>query len=341
MHYDYVTVWIIARNEEKYIIRTLEYLNKQSYGKKNFEIIIADWWSTDHTREVSQKFLEDNNITHKVINERLYKNLWSGVSYWPSFGRNVIIHEASQRSQYIAWIDADCRADIAWLEELVKSIQNTDASIAASGWPRLVETEWNISKRELMLNYYFTSAIMTLGNPAFTVRNDIKFVESLAGYNSIYKLEILKKYMYSTAYAFNNDDIEINFRIRRDWYKLLYKPKAKIYHRQDETILEFLKHLINYGEWAARTTKIHKAFPRIYVPLSVGYFLYTVCLPVSLWFLWFIVLVPYSILFLLALVVVVENIKKTKSRRSLYVIVLVFCHPFMYGYWFIREIIKP
>jgi hypothetical protein len=67
-----------------------------------------------------------------------------------------------------------------------------------------------------MLNYYFTSAIMTLGNPAFTVRNDIKFVESLAGYNSIYKLEILKKYMYSTAYAFNNDDIEINFRIRRD-----------------------------------------------------------------------------------------------------------------------------
>ena len=67
-----------------------------------------------------------------------------------------------------------------------------------------------------MINYYFTSAIMTMGNPAFTTRNDIQFVESLAGYNSIYKIDMIKKYMYSTRYAVNNDDIEINFRIRRD-----------------------------------------------------------------------------------------------------------------------------
>ena len=47
---------------------------------------------------------------------------------------------------------------------------------------------------------------------------------------------MIKKYMYSTRYAFNNDDIEINFRIRKDGLKLAYSPEAKIYHRQDETV---------------------------------------------------------------------------------------------------------
>ena len=181
---------------------------------------------------------------------------------------------------------------------------------------------------------------MTMWNPAFTVRNDIKFVESLAWYNSIYKKDMIKKYMYSTKYAFNNDDIEINYRIRKDWYKLAYTPKAKIYHRQNETVWEFLRHLIAYGEWAARTTKLHKAFPRIYVPLSVGYFLYTTFLPLSIYLLWLIILIPYILVFLLAIAVFIENIKKTKNIISIWVFPLVFWHPFMYGFGFIREIIK-
>lgn len=336
----YITIGIIARNEEKHIITTLWHLINQSYPLEKCEIIIADGWSTDQTRQLAEEFLKNNNINHKVINERTYKNIWNWVGFWPSFWRNVIINEASSKSNYIAWIDADCRAEKNRLSQLVKAIVWTEDSIVAAGWPRLVETKWNISKRELMINYYFTSKIMTMWNPAFTTRNDIKFVESLAWYNSIYKIEILKKYMYSTKYAFNNDDIEINFRLRRDWYQLAYTPHAKIYHRQDETIREFLKHLIAYGEWAARTTKIHKAFPRIYVPLSVGYLLYTIWLIFLLPILWNIILIPYILVLWIALLVFIENIIQTKSLQSLKVFILVFWHPFMYGYGFLREILK-
>ncbi len=336
----YVTIGIIVRNEEKYILGTLKYLVQQSYGKDNFEIIIADGWSTDHTREFSIDFLQREHITHKVINEREYPNKRKGVPYWPSFGRNVIIVEASIRSEYIAWIDGDCRADLHWLERLVHKIHWTDATIVAAGWPRLVETQWHISSRELMINYYFTSRIMTMWNPAFAVMENVQFVESLAGYNSIYKIDVIKKYMYSTRYAFNNDDIEINFRIRKDWYKLAYAPEAKIYHRQNETVCEFLRHLVAYGEWAARTCKIHKAFPRIYVPLSVWYFLYTLLLIILLPLQWPIFLIPYILVFFLSVAVFVENIKKTKSWQSLKVFILVFAHPFMYGYGFVREMFR-
>jgi len=70
---------------------------------------------------------------------------------------------------------------------------------------------------------------------------------SIAGYNSIYKKDILKKYMYNTTYPFNTDDIEINYRISKDKLKFLYSSKAKIFHRLDETIEQFLKHLFVYG----------------------------------------------------------------------------------------------
>ena len=64
---------------------------------------------------------------------------------------------------------------------------------------------------------------MSLGNPAFT-KSDAKYIPSIAGYNSIYTTEILKQYRYNTLYAFNTDDIEINYRLVRDGYRFLNVP---------------------------------------------------------------------------------------------------------------------
>ena len=97
---------------------------------------------------------------------------------------------------------------------------------------------------------------MSLGNPAYAERN-VKYMPSVAGYNSMYKREILEKYMYDTTYPFNTDDIEINYRITRNGLKFLYSSQAKIYHRLDETVGQFLKHLFIYGNGAMNTSRLH------------------------------------------------------------------------------------
>lgn len=340
MQKDFISVCIITRNEEKHILKTLEYLANQSYWKENFEIIIVDGNSKDNTIKTTTEFLLKNKIQHKVVNEKNHPNKRWWYDYGHSFARNVSIDLVSDKSKYVAQIDADCRADKYWLENLYKKIKDSDKKIAWAGWPRLVETKWKISKFELMLNYYFTSYIMTMWNPAFCVRKWLKYIPSIAWYNSIYKAEIIKKYMFNTKYATFFDDIEINYRLSRDWYKFLYCPAAKIWHRLEESIMDFYKHMVKYWSGAAKVTKHFKSIPRLYVYMSVWYLLYTLTvIPLSI-YISPLFLLPYILVFLLAIAVFVENIRKTKNMISLRVLPLVFWHPFMYGYGFIKEMFK-
>jgi glycosyltransferase involved in cell wall biosynthesis len=248
LSFPYITVGIIAKNEAKNIENTLKYLMEQSYPHEFFEIIIADGNSSDGTREIAEKCLRKGDIVYTVINEKDQPNTDGGYSYGHSFARNVIIDHIDPRSVYIAWIDADCRADSEWLVSLVEVMEdNTDPQVVGAGGRRIVETGKNISKKELMLNYYFTSHIMSLGNPAFS-ESDVIYMPSIAGYNSIYRADILKKYRYNTKYAFNTDDIEINFRLTQDSYTFLNAKEAKIYHRMDPSISLFLKQMRSYGK---------------------------------------------------------------------------------------------
>lgn len=341
MNKPFISICIITRNEEKNLLKTLEYLSKQTYGKENFEIIIVDWNSNDNTVNKAEKFLTEQQINHKIISEKDCENKRWWYWYGHSFARNISIDNVSDKSKYVAQIDADCRADEHWLENLVSKMEFSwkDECIAWAWGPRLVENQWGISKFELMLNNYFCSKIMTLWNPAYCVRNWLKYIPSIAWYNSIYKAEIIKKYMFNTTYATFFDDIEINYRLTNDWYKFLYCPEAKIWHRLEDNFWQFLKHLQKYWWWAAKMTKYYKKIPRLYVVLSLWYLLYTVALIPLLFWSWIFVL-PYGLVFLLATAVFVENIRKTKSLVSLRVYPLVFLHPLMYGWGFIKEYFK-
>ena len=133
-----------------------------------------------------------------------------------------------------------------------------------------------------MLNYYFTSHIMSLGNPAYSDKTNVTHMRSIAGYNSIYKMDILRAYRYSTIYPLNTDDNEINFRIAKDGYKFLYCRGAVAYHRMYETIGSFLQKLIQYGIGSANMIHLHKENPRLYVTISLLYCLGIILTPVFL-----------------------------------------------------------
>lgn len=342
--FSFITVWIIVKNEEKHIVNTLKYLTKQTFSKDSFEIIIVDWNSSDNTKKLAKDFLDKNDISFKILNESDFKNsFW--INYWHSWARNIVLKNASFHSKYIAWIDADCRADKNWLTELYHTIKNTPKEIVWAWWPRFVETTWNISKKELVLNYYFTSCIMSLRNPAFC-DVDVKYMPSIAWYNSIYKKEIFDTYMYDTTYPFNTDDLELNFRLSNNWYRFLKSKKAIIYHRIDNSIISFLKSQIAYWLWAWNTMKLHKRLPRIYIPIAFWYFLYTIFLPILVIFSalilknYYLPFVPYLVILFLSFLVFLENIIKTKSIYSLYVFLLVPSHLFFYGYGFSKSLMK-
>lgn len=348
--FDYITIWIIARNEEKTLPITLSYLFEQSYPIKEYcEIIIADGDSTDRTKEVAEETLQQSWISHQVLNERDYKDkqwVWYGHSRW----RNVILMNADKRSTYIAWIDGDCRADKDRLMNLRTIIKNNaDEKIAGAWGTRFIETQWkDISIKELVLNYYFTSNIISLGNPAFTPKVNITTIPSVAWYNSIFKKEIFKHYQYNSIFPFNTDDLEMNFRLIKDGYKFLYAKDAIIYHRGEQTISWFLKQMKNYGKGVAYTMRLHHTpFVRLYAWIALWYIWYTVLLTIFVylsmyyWYSIIIPVIPYILLWLVWCCVFIENYRKTSSLTSIIVIPTLFAHLRYYGWWVVQGLLEP
>lgn len=339
LQYDYITIGIITRNEEKTLPLTLWFLLKQSYPLDHCEIIIADGNSNDNTQQVADNILSQSGISYKILNERNFLDK-KGVGYGHSRWRNVILMNADKKSKYIARIDADCRADKNRLLNLWSTIQdNSDPMIAAVWWTRFVETQGNdISDKELILNYYFTSNIVSLGNPAFTPKDNIKYIWSVAGYSSLFKKEIFEIYQYDSTFPFNTDDLELNFRLKRNWYKFLYSKNAKIYHRGEKSISWFLRQMKNYGKGVAYTMRIHTT-PRVrlYAWISLGYIGYTLLLPLRLYichisqYSLILPFVPYSILWMVWICIFIENYKKTHILTSFIVIPTLFAHLRVYG----------
>lgn len=91
----FLSIIIPAYNSEGYIKKNLKSLSNQT--SKNFEVILIDDGSLDNTCEISEVFLEESKIDHKVI--RCEKNRGQ------STARNIGLDYS--KGQYILFLDSD------------------------------------------------------------------------------------------------------------------------------------------------------------------------------------------------------------------------------------------
>ena len=111
-----VSIIIPARNEEKNIGLLLEALQKQSYPKEFFEIIVVDDHSTDSTSEIVKGYpgVILLKLEEDAINSYKKKAIEKGI--------------AAARGDLIITTDADCMPPSAWLQTLVSFKQQTNAA---------------------------------------------------------------------------------------------------------------------------------------------------------------------------------------------------------------------
>ena len=104
-----LSIIIPAFNEDKYLPKLLDSIKKQSF--KDYEIIVADFNSSDRTREIAGKH------GCKIVKGGL-----------PAAGRNNGAKKA--RGDLLLFIDADCMIKPAFLRHAIKEIRqrNLDAA---------------------------------------------------------------------------------------------------------------------------------------------------------------------------------------------------------------------
>lgn len=187
----------------------------------DYEIIVVDDGSTDHTQEILKKFPEVIAV-HQA-------NKGLGVA------RNEGIKRAS--GEIVVFTDSDCMADPDWLYFLVKTL--LDKQYVACGGPNYSP----IPKGLLQ-------AIISLapGSPSHVLLTDSS-AEHIPGCNMAFWKWIFEKVGYfDPTFRKAGDDVDFCWRILFNGYQIGFNPSAIVWHYRRFTIKEYLKQQIGYGE---------------------------------------------------------------------------------------------
>lgn len=114
-----ISVIVCTYNREKVLGACCRSLVEQSCSAGRFEVIIADNGSTDNTRQIITKFIEDPALNHfRTLNVPEV-----GLSH----ARNAGVAAAS--GEFVAFIDDDARAPAHWIEEACRIIRAENPDI--------------------------------------------------------------------------------------------------------------------------------------------------------------------------------------------------------------------
>lgn len=128
-----VSIIIPFYNTQKYLKRCLNSIVTQTF--RDYEIILIDDGSTDHSYEIAEKY------KHKFNNFKLYKQNNKGVAY----ARNVGLIMA--QGEYIAFVDSDDFIDNNYLNRMVYEALRTNADIVCCNF------YWVYNDKVLIKNY--------------------------------------------------------------------------------------------------------------------------------------------------------------------------------------------
>jgi cellulose synthase/poly-beta-1,6-N-acetylglucosamine synthase-like glycosyltransferase len=331
----FVTVGVIARNEEKHIQETIFNLIKLNYPTNSYEIIVIDGNSKDKTRDIVNDLAKKSKVSIKIFNEKDYG------FYGPCFARNLVVKKSSLKSDYIAYTDADCKVDKDWLKNLVELIENKGKSkeIAGVGGPRLIYKNDPIKAK--IINYYLSSFIGSGGSSAFSKKQK-KFAYSIANYNALYKKKILIEHPYDDKLILA-DDNELNYRLVLNGFKFLYTLNAKVWHHEDPSIKQFAINMRRYGDNISRATIKHEK-PTRWFTIIPTLFDFGLFFGAILSFFSKIIFTIYvSVIGLYLVIILVNSIQmviKSKSIFGLLGIILAPIQHICYGWGFFIGLFK-
>ncbi len=216
-----VTILVTVKNSKNTIEKCIDSLLRIDY--KNYRIFVTDALSTDGTWEILEKMKEKN--PSKIIIEQVRGNI--------ARGHNHMIKKA--RTEFVALTDADCVVNRTWLKALMSSFTSKDV-IAATGYcstPKSAEGLQRLIGMELE-NRFKRAPAQVYRGPTM---------------NLAIRTAVAKKVRFDERFDVAQET-DWGYRVTK-LGKMVYNPKAVVYHYHRSSLIEFLKqHGFKYGRAA-------------------------------------------------------------------------------------------
>jgi cellulose synthase/poly-beta-1,6-N-acetylglucosamine synthase-like glycosyltransferase len=217
------SVVIAAHNSAKTMNRCLDALARQTHD--SFETIVVDDGSTDETRSVC---LARSWVTLKAIEHG-----------GPSRARNIGIAEA--RGEYVAFTDADCVPRPDWLKELESGFAGP--RVAGVGGDQ--ESPGDETPHGKTIQDF----LKTIGFVSGYIKTSRKLRETShnPSCNAAYRRTVLMEVGGFDEGLWPGEDVDLDYRITRRGYVLLYNPKAVVGHYRPARFSAFARMMRRYG----------------------------------------------------------------------------------------------
>ncbi|ASJ11575.1 glycosyltransferase family 2 protein [Thermococcus thioreducens] len=245
-----VIITAFSENRVKDILDIIHALKSQTY--KSLEIIIV----VDRKESTYKKLI-------KIVGDKVSKVILHKEPPGLSGARNTGVLYST--GEIVAFLDDDAIPDLRWIEEIVNAFNNyKEEDIVAVGGP--IYPLWLTKKPSWLPEELY----WTIGCTYKGFKNEERFVERLFGSNMAFK-----KNIFDTIGKFNpnfgrvdnkqlvGEETELFFRIASRGYKVLYTPRAIVYHKIFPYRAKFtyvLQRGFNYGKSIVIAKRYHRTF---------------------------------------------------------------------------------
>lgn len=317
----FVSVVMPVRNEADFIKRSLGAVLAQDYPLEKMEVVIADGFSEDETRNLIDEVSRRSPIPVKII-DNPKKIAPSGLNRAIRESRGAIIIRIDGHCEIRKDYVANCVAHL--LEGTAECIGGRIETVGANAIARAIAAAM--------------SSRFGVGGSAFRCAETERemFVDTVAF--PAYKREIFNRIGLFNEELVRNQDDEFNYRIRKNGGRILLAPDVHSKYYSRSNFKSLLRQYFQYGLWKVRVLQIHpkQMSWRQFVPflfisllllLTIGGFF-------SVWSIWAAAF--FLTLYALAASLAALQISRRNGALFLYVLLSFFILHFSYGGGFLK-----
>jgi succinoglycan biosynthesis protein ExoA len=241
-YYPKVSFLIPILNEEKTLADCLDSLLSLEYPAEKMEILLALGNCTDNTRKIADDYAK------KHANIRLLENPSGNTSV----GRNICIQYAT--GELLMNYSGHVIAEKNLLKELAVRLHSLPADVAAVGCSNL-----SPGKQNFVGEVSGVAFLSFMGGRNFFSQNAVfpeeRYTDHLSF--SCYRKEAIEKVGGFDPVFWCGQDYELDIRLRKVGYKILYTPTTRVYHFKRDSIKSLWRQMYRYGIARAKMVKKH------------------------------------------------------------------------------------
>ena len=226
-----ISVIVPARNAAKTLESCLDALSSEGVPGRATELIVVDDRSTDETARIATR----PNI-----------RLLTGEGRGPAAARNLGARHA--RGSILVYLDADTAPRPGWLSEMIRPLD--DPQVVA------VKGRYETAQRSIVAR--FAQIEFEEKYDRLAKSTEVDFVDTgTAAY---------RRTAFDAAHGFDEsfppssaEDIDLSFRLAEHGDKLVFNPRAIVFHRHAESLIDYLRKKARYGYFRVR---VYRRFPK-------------------------------------------------------------------------------